>query len=377
MEVFRHIRYATAQRFKEPVMAAFSEGDNTQSVPTACAQLPFRLDFLMGESEPMEMSEDCHFLTIWTPSKQGKYPVLVWIHGGAYIAGSGEESAYDGALLCKQGDIVVVNISYRLGIFGFLHSKEKNIVNLGLKDQIMALRWIKQHIEQFGGDPGNITVAGQSAGGYSVAAIMATCSEPLFKKAIIQSAPLMVQPLKVDSLYHQCEEYAGKALETMTTDDLLAVQHIVMKKSKSMMPFSPIDFDLSGKKLMPKLEKVLITWQKDDAAPFVAMKLNHRKNFGKTIDKIATRISTNLVFEKTAKKYAKMLRKRGIDAEIQCLDWRPCGSPFGACHCLELSLLFGTWKRWESAKMLGDTSQEEFNARGEQLRNKWIAYIKQ
>ena len=72
-----------------------------------------------------------------------------------------------------------------------------------------------------------------------------------------------------------------------------------------------------------------------------------------------------------------MLHKRGIDTEIQCLDWRPCGSPFGACHCLELSLLFGTWKRWKSTKMLGDTSQEEFNERGEQLRNKWIAYIKQ
>jgi len=79
----------------------------------------------MGEREESELAEDCHFLNVWTPSREGKHPVLVWIHGGAYLAGSSEEAAYDGSALCEQGDIVVVTVSYRLGIFGYLYDEEK------------------------------------------------------------------------------------------------------------------------------------------------------------------------------------------------------------------------------------------------------------
>jgi len=96
MEVFRHIRYATAKRFEEPALAGFSDGTTEVRKPVACPQKPFRLGFLMGERELCELNEDCHFLSVWTPSREGKYPVLVWLHGGAYLAGSSEEAAYYG-----------------------------------------------------------------------------------------------------------------------------------------------------------------------------------------------------------------------------------------------------------------------------------------
>lgn len=378
MEVFRHIRYATARRFEDPVQTGFSEGTVARERPTGCPQGPFRLGFLMKETEAMLMSEDCQFLNIWTPSRTGKFPVLVWIHGGAFIAGTGEEAAYDGSSLCLQENIVVVTVSYRLGAFGYLYNKTKGISNLGLKDQMTALRWVKANISRFGGDENRITLAGQSAGGHSVAAIISTCDEPLFHKAIIQSAPLGMRCWRKDgeALYGMMLEAAGKPLETLSTDELLEAQQAVMKRSRSMMPFSPVEPDFTGRVTVPSLERVLITWQKDDASPFVALALNHQERFGNIIDKVATRIATEKVFGSTARKYAKALNAVGIHTETRCLDWCPEGSPFGACHCLELSLLFGSWERWQGAQMLGSTSHQEWKEKAQGFREEYITFIR-
>lgn len=377
MEIFRHIGYAKAERFRPPVLLPLSEGTNTAR-PSACPQRPFRLGFVMGEREHCALSEDCHDLNIWTPSKEGKHPVLVWIHGGAYVAGTGEEAAYDGAALCEQGEIVVVTISYRLGIFGYLYDAEKGIVNLGLQDQIMALRWVKENIGRFGGDSDLITVAGQSAGGHSVAAILSSCKEPLFRKAIIQSAPLGMKTSRKDgsALLDKVKTIASKPLEELTMDELLEVQGSILSQSRSLMPFSPLEPDFSGKVAIPSLEKVLVTWQKDDASPFVAMKLGHQDRFGSVIDRVATKVASEAVFGAPSKKYAKALRAAGIQTEAICMDWRPEGSPFGACHCLELALLFGSWERWNGVRMLGVTSREEWEKQGRALRSKWIAFIR-
>lgn len=376
MEVFRHIAYAKAGRFSEPVQAPLSEGEGGR-VPTACPQRPFRLGFLMGEPEQYRLSEDCQFLNIWTPSKSGNYPVLVWIPGGAYVAGTGEAASYDGSALCQQGDVVVVTLSYRLGIWGYLYHAEKDIVNLGLKDQIMALRWIKENIAHFGGDPERITLAGQSAGGHSVAAIIAACKEPLFHRAIIQSAPLgfRCSPKQGEKLYRQAVRAAGKPLTECSTEELLAVQRSVLSQSGSMMAYSPIAPDFSGTVSVPTLRKVLVTWQKDDASPFVAIKLRHKERFGSSLDRTATRLASELVFAAPARKYARALQSAGLEVTQRCLDWRPEGSPFGACHCLEMSLLLGSWERWKGAGMLGSVSQEEWEARGSRLRGDWLNFV--
>jgi para-nitrobenzyl esterase len=151
--------------------------------------------------DPGPMSEDCLSLNVWAPANAAKAPVLVWIHGGALVAGSSHEAIYDGAKLAARG-VVVVSINYRLGVLGFLAhpglSAESPLGvsgNYGLLDQIEALRWVRRNITAFGGDPSNVTIAGQSAGGLSVLYLMAAPdARGLFAKAIAQSAYMISTP---------------------------------------------------------------------------------------------------------------------------------------------------------------------------------------
>ncbi|WP_047758283.1 carboxylesterase family protein, partial [Geobacillus sp. ZGt-1] len=125
---------------------------------------------LLGRmSEPP--SEDGLYLNVWSPAADGKKrPVLVWIHGGAFLFGSGSSPWYDGTALAKHGDVVVVTINYRMNVFGFLHLGDSfgeayaQAGNLGILDQVAALRWVKENIAAFGGDPDNVTIFGESAG---------------------------------------------------------------------------------------------------------------------------------------------------------------------------------------------------------------------
>jgi para-nitrobenzyl esterase len=145
-----------------------------------------------------DMSEDCLTLNVWTPARRNgtRLPVMVWLHGGAFEAGSARMPIYDGSNLASRG-VVMVTLNYRLGYFGFFgHPKlteEANAegvptANYGLLDQVAALEWVKRNIEAFGGDPANVTLFGESAGGVSVLALMiAPSARGLFQKAIIQS----------------------------------------------------------------------------------------------------------------------------------------------------------------------------------------------
>ena len=146
------------------------------------------LDALLGGA-PQEQSEDCLFLNIWTPgTDDAARPVMVWIHGGAFTIGSGSDGLYDGAMLAERGDVVVVTINYRLGALGFLHLPALEESNFGMRDQVAALRWVRDNIAGFGGDPANITIFGESAGGMSVASLMGSSEATgLFHKAIPQS----------------------------------------------------------------------------------------------------------------------------------------------------------------------------------------------
>ena len=139
-------------------------------------------------------NEDCLTLNVWAPSGAQKLPVMVWIHGGSLVGGSGSEPMYDGVKIAKQG-VVYVSINYRLGLLGYLahpalsaESPQRLSGNYGLLDQIEALRWVRDNIAVFGGDPGKVTIAGESAGGLSVIALMTSpLASGLFDKAIVQS----------------------------------------------------------------------------------------------------------------------------------------------------------------------------------------------
>jgi len=148
-------------------------------------------------------SEDCLYLNVWTPDKAHKLPVIVWIHGGGFYGGTAGVPMFDGGMLARRG-IVVVTINYRLGIFGFFshpeltaESPDKASGNQAFADQIAALRWVKDNIAAFGGDPGRVTIMGESAGAESVAALVASpLAKGLFQRAISQSG--MATPLGAD-----------------------------------------------------------------------------------------------------------------------------------------------------------------------------------
>ena len=158
-------------------------------------------------SEPQ--SEDCLSLNVWTPalpddrgiaSGAGR-PVMVWIHGGGFTSGSGSVFLYRGGNLARRGDAVVVTINYRLGALGFLGHRalgrlDGMVGNWGLLDQIAALRWVRDNVAAFGGDPGNVTIFGESAGGFSVSALLgAPAARGLFRRAIVQSGGVHVHTI--------------------------------------------------------------------------------------------------------------------------------------------------------------------------------------
>ncbi|MBZ3900378.1 carboxylesterase/lipase family protein [Streptomyces griseiscabiei] len=147
-------------------------------------------------AEITETSEDCLYLNVWTPGTpagEGPLPVIMWIYGGGFEAGSAAPPYSDGATLARQTGAVVVTVNYRLGALGFLHladlgSQWADSTNLALQDQTAALRWIRDNIAAFGGDPDNVTLAGQSAGAFSIGALLAVpAAAGLFHKAILQS----------------------------------------------------------------------------------------------------------------------------------------------------------------------------------------------
>jgi len=144
---------------------------------------------------PQPQSEDCLFLNVWTPGlDNAKRPVMVWIHGGAFTMGSGSDPMYDSDKLLKRGNIVLVTINYRLGMLGFLRLEDVTGGKIpatgdeGLLDQVLALKWVKDNITAFGGDPKNITVFGESAGSMSIACLMVMPkAKGLFQKSIMES----------------------------------------------------------------------------------------------------------------------------------------------------------------------------------------------
>jgi para-nitrobenzyl esterase len=218
--VFKGVPYAAAPvgalrwRTPRPIRPWAGVLDASYFGPS-CLQAPFAQD-----STPVaaSFSEDCLTLNLWAPRAGGPYPVMVWIHGGGFLNGGASAAAFDGAALAQQG-VVVVTFNYRLGRFGFFAhpalTKENPagpLGNYGLMDQIAVLKWVKANAATFGGDPGNVTLFGESAGGGSVAALLTSREAMgLFHKAIIESGggrqpPPAIRGISID---------AGPSMETI------------------------------------------------------------------------------------------------------------------------------------------------------------------
>jgi para-nitrobenzyl esterase len=239
VRVYRGIPYAAPPtgdlRWKAPQPPASWQGvRQATEPPNACWQTPYPAAAAIYQSIFPGLSEDCLYLNIWTPAKspKDKLPVMVWIHGGGFTRGYGASEAYNGERLARKG-AVIVTINYRLGIFGFFahpaltaESPHHASGNYALLDQIAALEWVRKNIAAFGGDPGRVTIFGESAGSWAVNALMASpIAKGLFHRAIGESGASF-SPMK--SLAEAEKE--GQKLEPLVAPD------VVSSKSENRPP---------------------------------------------------------------------------------------------------------------------------------------------
>jgi para-nitrobenzyl esterase len=380
----RGIRFGRAARFSAPQpIPPWSDVLDTAARGPACPQLPSRLEWVTGPVvDGLAMSEDCQVLSVTAPSDAIGLPVMVWFHGGAYVSGGGEAPKYDADDLARRGRVAVVRVTYRLGVLGYL--SPTGLDNLGLRDQILALEWVRDNIDAFGGDPQRVTVFGQSAGADSVLSLM-LCERAtgLFQRAIMQSAPLGIRDGR-DAMTAAMR----KAANAITTGELLDAQTAAVAAAAPFgligsMPFGPI---MGSDPLPPASHaddrlgdaarriELLVGYTRNDGAPFVAMnprivRLKRLGPVGAVMERTVSAALTRRVFGMPARRLAKTWRRNGGRAATFRVDWSP--SRMMACHCIELPLLFDA-SAWVDAPMLGGSPVDDRLA--ETVRRNWAAF---
>lgn len=256
--------------------------------PMQAPPAPFSMwsDEFLIRKEPI--SEDCLYLNVWTNSTTAKKPVMVWIYGGGFVSGGANVPIYDGEAMAKKG-IVFVSINYRVGIFGFFahpeltkESPNHSSGNYGLLDQVAALRWVQKNISAFGGDPGNVTIVGQSAGSMSVNCLVASpLAKGLFNKAIAESGAMVIKSNFGMATLQQAEEDGIKAavgLKANSIEDLRKLPASALMKAQTIrrpivdgyvLPQSIPEIFASGKENNVSL---LTGWNENEGLVFSTIK---------------------------------------------------------------------------------------------------------
>ena len=264
--VFRGIPYAAAPtghlRWQPPQPRPSWDGVlETTRFGNQAPQNASALDGMLGGTgEPAAEGEDCLYLNVWTPgTNNAQRPVMFWIHGGAFTIGAGSQALYDGQYLAREGDVVVVTINYRMGALGFLNLQEATggkigaTGNEGLLDQVAALEWVRDNIAAFGGDPTNVTIFGESAGGMSVGCLLAMPSaEGLFHKAIPQSGACHTALSKSEAV-----KVAEAVMELLGTDDPGALMHLpesTLTEVQTKLAAIAVERGLAGMSFQPVVD---------------------------------------------------------------------------------------------------------------------------
>ena len=369
--IWRGIRYASCGRFAKAELIPLDPSYIEVERPVRGKVCPqsLRKDNLLP-SVGVECDENSLYLSVYAPSSVdpqefGKIPVMVWIHGGRFLNGGSEESRYSLSEMADRGHMIMVAISYRLGVFGYLYMPERGVVNLGLEDQKAGLRWVKENVGVFGGDPSKVTVFGQSAGAQSIAALIATDGgEHLFDKAVLQSAPLGLKmngkmARRVASTF--ISELGGLDPYTASMEQMLAAQDRTLKKLPMLgMCFAPVvDCDA-----VPS-EKGWPTAVVAGHAAQDAMQFAPRHVVG---------AATRLVFDRPVKRYLASLEKNGTRTSAYLVRWFPEGSRMKACHCIELPFLLGEWEDWNYSRMLPGVTEEQFRAGRDKFIPAWAEF---
>jgi para-nitrobenzyl esterase len=390
-------------------------------------QGPSRLAAIMGDFSA-EQSEDCLTLTVWTPAADAKQrPVLVFIHGGGFSSGAGSLPWYSGRTLAVANDIVVVTVNYRLGALGYLYLPGVSPGNLGLLDNIAALRWVQRNIGRFGGDPQHVTVAGQSAGAMSTLAMMASpAAQGLFRRAISQSAAfgrLARTAGDAERIGAQFAELLGvprtdaRTFKTLPVGVLLEASGKLARSlaefANTSPPFLPtVDGTTIPREIVGALEggagseiDLMMGTTREEAAAFCAIDpaiqaatetqvfAVFERVFGATAAEqlagykrrrpqhsaqwLLTDIMTDEQFLTTMLGAAEERANAGRAAYVYQFDWQsrsPRG--FAACHCLELPFVFGNVEDWPDAPMLEGADPDEVTALGRVMVAAWGAFVR-
>jgi para-nitrobenzyl esterase len=399
LTVFRGVPYARADRFAaaEPVESWEGTRDATRHGPI-CPQPPVRVDGVLGPPQDgLVQDEDCLNLTVVTPGADGRRrPVMVWVHGGAYLTGASSFDFYGGRRLAAEGDIVYVAVNYRLGALGYLRLPGVAPGNLGLLDQLAALRWVKDNIAAFGGDPEQVTVFGQSAGAHSLACLLAMPdARGLFQRAILQSPPLGLK-LATPARAARIARYFTSALRTdprtATVPEILAAQASAILSASGpgglvSPPFCPTSRTAelpSVGQWLPQAAAanvdVLIGTTRSEMNSFLngnaaLARVERVPLAGRALAAVKT-ISTRLVFETPSRKFADTLAAVGRRVFTYRFDWASAGSVFGACHCIELPFLLGDRQAWARAPMLRGADWTAMEELGRPLRQAWLSFAR-
>ncbi|MGY2295686.1 carboxylesterase family protein [Pseudomonas yamanorum] len=385
------IRYAQAERFQPPQPVLPPEDLRSASTLSKIpCQLPSRLERVMGKpSVDMPQSEDCLLLDITLPAGNVENrAVMVWFHGGGYFSGGGGMPWYGAEKLAQEGNLIVVNVSYRLGVFGYLMLDGVCQGNLGLLDQIEAVRWVNRHIAKLGGNPNNITLFGQSAGAHSIAYMMAMGKDrPLFAHAILQSPPMgSHQDQKTARAFGNVfAALLGKDPLSATVEELLAAQAQAAAQIESVMIVGPIVdcYPLPG---LPELEKAwsacriptLMGWVDDEALPFLPVV--DGEHLSKEQRKLAMRqhgkALTHSLFTDGIKELASTLADGTQPVYLYNFSWQAPDSIWGAAHCIELPFLLGDEGAWSTAPMLEGAVWSDLEIQGKALRSIWLEFAR-
>lgn len=393
----KSIRYARSERYKKPVPV---EDIQTHEIPDKTPVCPQHISPLLERLiqktnvEHFESDESPQFLTITRPENfvaNENLPVVVWIHGGSYEIGCGDLPTSDPSVWVKEQHIIVVSVSYRLGLFGFLGGNEERPANLGLFDMIESLKWIQKNIHSFGGNPESITLFGQSSGGDAIAHLMISEGiDGLFKRAIIHSAPL---GFRMKRSKMSLEFFNKTDFMKYEKDPLKMVDEYVkflppFRKYglKTSMPFctqygfAPLcteEESLPEWKANAKKYDVLIGSNHDETAFYVktAQEGLYTYLHEKILNKIV-RKTTESIYEKPAKIFAENYASGGGNIYQFKINSVLKNNYIGASHCADLPLIFENQEAWKSAELLKDVPWKHIQENGKKLRALWAEFAR-
>lgn len=408
-------------RFRAPELPDTWEGvrDATSFSPVAPQTQREIMEFFGNDVS--NVNEDCLYLNVWSPSADDKKrPVMVWIHGGAFVTGSGSSSWYDGASFAEQGDVVVVTINYRLGVLGFLHLGEiggneyATSGNCGILDQVAALQWVQDNIAKFGGDPNNVTIFGESAGAMSIGVLLGFPSaQGLFQKAILQSgAAANAHPSETATKVAghvlaalQIEPNNLAKLEELPVEQLLQAADLLPSMSLQpvidgvSLPKHPQEAIAEG---MSKEVTVLIGTNKDEFNIFTAfdpewkdadeakIKSLFEKNFGpllpvvqqhftqngKLTQELFNKLVTITIFTHPAQILAELQNAQGAPVWMYRFDWETpvFNGALKATHALEIPFVWNTLDLPNTINFTGDSPDRQIVAN--QMHQAWINFAR-